>query len=52
VLTGPPIAGALLERDNGKFIGLQLFSATSMIAAAVVLLLVRWVAVGWQRRVI
>ncbi|KIW88959.1 uncharacterized protein Z519_10443 [Cladophialophora bantiana CBS 173.52] len=49
VLTGPPIAGALVQRDGGKFTGLQLFSATSMIAAAVVLLCVRWVAVGWKR---
>jgi hypothetical protein len=49
VLTGSPIAGALIERDNGKFIGLQLFSATSMVAAAAVLLLVRWVTVGWRR---
>jgi predicted MFS family arabinose efflux permease len=49
VLTGPPIAGALIERDGGRFLGLQIFSATAMIAAAAVLLSVRWVAVGWQR---
>lgn len=49
VLTGSPIAGALIETDGGKFIGLQLFSATSMAASAAVLLLVRWVAVGWKR---
>ncbi|EXJ59689.1 hypothetical protein A1O7_03835 [Cladophialophora yegresii CBS 114405] len=49
VLTGSPIAGALIETNGGKFIGLQLFSATTMVAAAAVLLLVRWVTVGWTR---
>ncbi|OCT47460.1 MFS monocarboxylate transporter [Cladophialophora carrionii] len=49
VLTGSPIAGALIETNGGRFIGLQLFSATTMVAAAAVLLLVRWVAVGWTR---
>ena len=49
MLTGSPIAGALIERDDGRFIGLQLFSATSMLAAAAVLLAVRWVAVGWTQ---
>jgi hypothetical protein len=49
VLTGSPIAGALIETNGGRFIGLQLFSATTMVAAAAVLLLVRWVTVGWKR---
>ncbi|KIW28635.1 uncharacterized protein PV07_08279 [Cladophialophora immunda] len=49
VLTGSPIAGALIQSDGGKFIGLQVFAATSMMSAAMVLLCVRWVTVGWKR---
>ncbi|KAF2095842.1 putative MFS monocarboxylate transporter [Rhizodiscina lignyota] len=49
VLTGPPIAGALVQQAGGKFLGLQLFAATSMTAAGVVMLCVRFAAVGWRR---
>lgn len=30
VLTGPPIAGALIQQGGGSFLGLQLFAATAM----------------------
>lgn len=48
VLTGPPIAGALVQQEQGSYVGLQIFSATSMIASALVLLCVRSAAVGWK----
>ncbi|KAJ9611445.1 hypothetical protein H2200_004629 [Cladophialophora chaetospira] len=50
VLTGPPIAGALIETNGGKFVGMQIYSAATMVASAVALLLVRWVLVGWKRK--
>lgn len=49
VLTGPPIAGALLETANGNFLGLQLFAGTSMMASAVVLVCARFAAAGFHR---
>ena len=33
VLTGPPIAGALVQKLNGSYLGLQLFSASTMVVA-------------------
>ena len=50
VLSGSQIAGVLVERDNGKFIGLQVFSATSMVAAVAVLLLVEWVVFAGKEK--
>ncbi|KEF62309.1 uncharacterized protein A1O9_00281 [Exophiala aquamarina CBS 119918] len=47
VLTGPPIAGALVQQAQGSYLGLQLFSATSMLASALVFASVRW-SVGWR----
>lgn len=34
-LTGNPIAGAILAKDNGSYFGLQIFCGVTMIAAAV-----------------
>ena len=46
VLTGPPIAGALIQRANGSFLGLQLFAASNMLIASAFVLASRWVKVG------
>jgi predicted MFS family arabinose efflux permease len=46
VLTGPPIAGALVQRMNGSYLGLQLFAGITMLIALVFLLAARWAKVG------
>lgn len=46
VLTGPPIAGALVQRMDGSYLGLQMFSAATMIIAVLFLLAARWAKVG------
>ncbi|CRG92024.1 hypothetical protein PISL3812_09079 [Talaromyces islandicus] len=47
-LTAAPIQGALIERDGGKYLGAQLFSASSIILGAGFLLLSRWSRVGMK----
>ncbi|RVX74783.1 hypothetical protein B0A52_01060 [Exophiala mesophila] len=49
VLTGAPIAGALIAHGEGSYFGLQLFSAIVMLAAACVLLWTRYAVVGWHK---
>ena len=51
VLTGPPIAGALVQRANGSYVGLQIFSGTTMIIALVFGVAARWAKVGWKPKV-
>ena len=41
-LTGPPIAGALIDQRNGSFLGAQIFNGTVMIAASVALFGAAW----------
>lgn len=48
VLTGPPVAGALIEKGNGKYLYAQLFSASSISLGACFLLASRRAKVGWQ----
>lgn len=33
VLTGPPLAGALISAESGSYLGAQLFAATSLLVA-------------------
>ena len=50
VLTGPPISGALISNDNGKYLYTQLFVGTSILLATVFLVAARYTAVGWTFR--
>lgn len=49
VLTGNPIAGAIITRNDGHFTGLQIFCGTTMIAAAAAYLAARYVQCGFKR---
>lgn len=51
VLSGPPIAGVLITSLNGRYLGAQLFSATSMLAAGCVLSAARVAKSGWVWKV-
>lgn len=46
VLTGAPIAGTM---TGNNYLGVQLFSGCSYIAAGLAFLLARWKAAGWQK---
>jgi MFS family permease len=47
-LTGPPIAGAIVGRQKGDFLGLQLFCGATMVVSVAVFLVARWLQVGWK----
>lgn len=47
-LTGPPIAGALIQKDGGQYIGAQMYAGTSMMAGCALLLVTRVVRVGFR----
>jgi MFS-type transporter involved in bile tolerance (Atg22 family) len=51
VLTGPPIAGALVQRANGSYVGLQVFSGSTMMIAVLFGVAARWAKVGWKVKV-
>lgn len=51
-LTGPPIAGALVDVDQGQYLGAQLFGGTSIILGCLFLIGARCAKVGiglWNR---
>ena len=50
VLTGPPLAGALIAADGGDYKGMQAFAGSAMFSGSVVLLGCRWSKVGWHFR--
>jgi MFS family permease len=47
-LTGAPIAGAIVGRQKGDFLGLQLFCGATMFVSVAVFLAARWMQVGWK----
>ena len=47
-LTGPPIAGALLDANHGSFLGVQLYGGTTMFIGLSCLALTRSTQVGWK----
>jgi MFS family permease len=49
-LTGPPIAGALIQQGKGSYIYAQIFAATAMGAGCVMVGAARWAKVGWALR--
>lgn len=46
VLTGPPLAGALITDDGGSYLGAQLFAGTSILVGSVLLIGCRYVKSG------
>lgn len=47
-LTGSPIAGAIVSRQHGDFLGLQLFCGLAMTCSVFVYIAARWVQVGMK----
>ncbi|KAI9791241.1 MAG: hypothetical protein M1816_004233 [Peltula sp. TS41687] len=50
VLTGPPIAGALIQRDGGRYLYAQLFGGTVLIGGSLVLAAARIASTGFVLR--
>lgn len=48
VLTGPPIAGALIDRAGGSYVGLQCFAAGTMLVSGFFAVGARWAQVRWK----
>lgn len=46
--TGPPLAGALIEKGNGSYIYAQIFAGGSMLIATIALGICRWTQVGFK----
>ena len=47
-LTGSPLGGALIQKDEGDYIGAQIFAGSVMIAGCALLLVTRVAKVGWR----
>lgn len=47
-LVGNPIAGALIDAQNGDFIGLQIFSGACMFGGAGMYIVARWWQAGFK----
>lgn len=45
-LSGPPLGGALIQRDNGKYLYGQMFAGTCMLAGLITALFARFAKVG------
>ena len=48
-LTGSPIAGALVQKDGGDYLGAQMYAGSVMMAGCAILLATRVVKIGWGR---
>lgn len=51
-LTGNPIGGALVDKDNGGFLYLQIFCGVAMAVGSALYVASRWVQVGFKLKVI
>lgn len=49
-LTGAPIAGALIDRAGGRFLGMQIFGGTVMLVGLAILVCARAAQTGWLLR--
>ena len=47
-LTGPPIAGLLVQRLNGNYLGAQIFAGSAVLAGSITLLAARVVKEGFK----
>ena len=48
-LTGPPLAGALIQRRNGSYLYAQIFAGSVMMGGCITLVACRVVKNGWKR---
>lgn len=46
--SGPPLAGALIERGNGSYMYAQIFAGSSLLVAFMTLSICRWTQVGFK----
>lgn len=47
-LTGPPLAGALIQRDDGGFLYAQVFGGSAFMGGSLTLLAARFAKNGWD----
>jgi MFS family permease len=47
-LTGLPIAGALLQAVNGRYLGVVLFTGSCYVVSLAAFICARWLKVGWK----
>lgn len=47
-LTGTPLAGALIQKDNGGYLYAQMFAGSSMLLGCLILMTARSTTVGWK----
>jgi hypothetical protein len=47
-LTGPPLAGALIQQNDGKYLYAQMWAGTSMMAGFLTLVAARIAKAGWK----
>ena len=51
-LTGNPIAGALLTRMDGNYLGVQVFCGVGMVIGTSLFVASRWVQTGFKLKII
>ena len=51
ILTGTPLAGALIQRDNGRYLYAQMFAGSLLTASFVFIVAARIAITGWKLRV-
>ena len=51
-LTGSPIAGALLTRMDGQYLGVQVFCGIAMVVGTALFLASRWMQAGFKLKII
>ena len=49
-LTGPPVAGALIQRGDGSYLYAQIWGGTSLVVGALVIVAARIAGTGWELR--
>ena len=47
-LSGPPMAGALIEKRGGGYLYAQMFAGTALSCGCLTLLAARFAKTGWQ----
>lgn len=51
VLSGPPTAGAIVDRMGGSYLGAQLWAGTVTVLGAATVAAARWWVTGWRLKV-
>ena len=49
VLTGPPLGGALIQKENGKYLDAQMWAGSALMVGFLMLIASRVVAKGWGK---